>query len=170
MMARRVFNIILVLCIISTIAVSPQLTLNAYALGMEVDPTEINLKDVPAGETIAVSELSREKMKLVIQNKSPIAYAYEINIIPVSETGAVIKSGYNDIPDCSWLKPEEKEVLIPANGTKEVELFLTVPDNDAYKGKNFQAIVDIKNKKNSPEEVFVVAVQIKVNIEVSPVE
>jgi hypothetical protein len=159
---KKFFSFIVLLCVVVSSMINPLSISDAYALGMEVDPVEINLKNIPLGETIAVSALSEEKMKLTIQNKSPIPYTYTIDIIPVAETGGIVKGGYADIPDTSWIQPEEKEVLIPANSTKEVELFVMIPDNDAYKAKSFQAVVDIKSRKNSPQDVFVVAVQINI--------
>ncbi len=159
---RGVNNFILGLGIAAGLIVSPLFVLGAHALGMEVDPVEINLKDVPLGEKIAISVLSEEKMKLTIQNKSAIAYTYTIDILPISETRGALKNGYTNIPDTSWIWPEEKDVLIQGDSVKEVELFLEVPDEENYKHKNFQAEIEIKSKKNSPEEVFVVAVRLKI--------
>ncbi len=159
---RGYYNFILGLTIVAGLIISPLFVSNAHALGMEVDPAEINLKDVPLGEEIAISVLSEEGMKLVIQNKSPAAYTYTIDILPAFETTGPLKNGCTNIPDISWIWPEKREVLIQGYSTKEVELFLKVPNKERYKGKNFQAEIEIKSKKNSPEEVFVVAVRLRV--------
>jgi hypothetical protein len=39
----------------------------ARAIGLEVDPVEINLTNVPLGKRIAISEIGGEKMKLLIE-------------------------------------------------------------------------------------------------------
>jgi len=159
---RRTYNLILGLGIAAGLIISPLSVLNVHALGMEVDPSEINLKNVPLGEEIAVSVSSEEKMKLTIQNKGTTPYTYTIDILPVFETTGALKRGYTNIPDTSWIWPEKKDVLIQGDGREEVELFLKVPDEESYRDKNFQAEIEIKSKKNSPEEVFVVAVRLRI--------
>jgi hypothetical protein len=158
---RGANNFILGLSVAAGLIISPLFVLNVHALGMEVDPAEINLKNVPLGEKIAISVSSEEKMKLTIQNKGAVAYTYTIDIFPVSETAGSLKKGYINISDTSWIWPEKREVLIQGDSVKEVELFLKVPDEENYKDKNFQAEIEIKSKKNSPEEVFVVAVRLR---------
>lgn len=143
-----------------SIVISLLISSYAWGIGLEVDPGEINIKYVPLGKKIAVSELGGEKLK--IHNKSAASYTYTINILFNSETTAPLKGGYVDIPDTSWIWPEKKEVLVPGNGTKEVELFLKVPRKKRYKDKKFQAIIEVKSKKNRPEDIFVLACQLKV--------
>ena len=158
---RLVYNLLLGLVIAVSLAISPLFVSDAQALGVEVDPPEINLKDVPLGRKVAVSALGGDQMKLRIQNKGPVAYTYTITVLPASKTSSPLKKGYIDIPHTSWLWPQEKEVLIPGNSVKEVELFLKIPRRKRYKGKDFQAIIEVKSKKNRPEEIFVVAVQLR---------
>ena len=158
----KIFNLILGLSIMMVVIISPQVVLDAAALGVEVNPGEITLSDVPLGEKIVVSKASNQRTKLEIENKSTLACVYKIDILPASQTSAVIERGYTDIPDTSWIWPQEKEVMVQAKSTEEVELFLKVPDEENYKGKNFLAVIEVKSKKNSPEEIFVVAVQLKI--------
>jgi len=134
-------------------------------LGLEVDPGEINLKNVPLGEKVAVSALGGEKMKLRIENKSDSAYTYTIAILPTSETSAALRVGYEDIPDIAWIIPENKEVKIAGNSTKEVELYLEIPKLNKYYNKGYQAVIEVKSKKNRPQELFVLACQLKICFE-----
>ena len=143
-----------VLCLLSSVPA-------AWAFGLEVDPVKIVIQDCPLGERAAVSALGGEEMKLKIQNKGPVAYTYVINILSSEETGALLPAGYQDIPSTSWLVPEEKEVKIAGNSAKEVELYLEIPEKEEYYNKRYQAIIEVKSKKNKPEEVFVLAVQIR---------
>ena len=133
----------------------------AYGFGLEVEPPEIVVEDVPLGEKVAVSDLGGEEMKLRIENKSETAYTYTINTLFSSEAGDRLKEGYIDIPDRAWLIPENKEVLIPAKNSKEVELYLEIPEFEEYYDKKYQAIIEVKSKKNRPEDVFILAVQIR---------
>jgi len=153
----------MIMCVINlmqVISFSPK----AYAfIGMEVDPVEINLKNVPLDEIAAVSVLSDEHMKITIQNKSPVAYTYLISINSLSQKGVIAKSGYSDIPDTSWIWPEKEEVLIQANSAEEVELYVKVPKE--YADKKYQAVIGVQSKKNTSQEIFVLAVQINIFLE-----
>ena len=133
----------------------------AFGFGLEVDPVKIVIQDCPLGEKVAVSALGGEEMKLKIQNKGPVAYTYVINILKCGQTATRVQAGYQDIPDTSWLIPEDKEVKIAGNSAKEVELYLEIPEKKEYYNQKYQAIIEVKSKKNKPEEVFVLAVQIR---------
>ena len=56
---RKVCNFILAVGIMAGLIISPLFVLNANALGLEVDPTQINLKHVPLGKSVAISVLSQ---------------------------------------------------------------------------------------------------------------
>jgi hypothetical protein len=133
----------------------------SFGFGLEVDPVEIVIKDCPLGEKAAVSDLGGEKMKLRIQNQGTTAYTYTINTLFSSEAQDRLREGYIDIPDTFWIIPENKEVRIPPKSTKEVELYLEIPKKEECYDKKYQAIIEVKSKKNRPEEVFVLAVQIR---------
>lgn len=133
----------------------------AFGFGLEVDPVEIVIKDCPLGEKVAISDFGGEKMKLRIQNQGTTAYTYTINILFSSEAQGRLREGYIDIPDTSWIIPENKEVYISTKSSKEVELYLEIPKREEYYDKKYQAIIEVKSKKNRPEDIFVLAVQIR---------
>ena len=139
-----------------------------WTIGMEVDPVEINLSNCPLGERIAISELGGEKMKLRIENKSDSACTYTINIL--THANAPLKKDYRNIPDTSWLWPEKREVRIPGKSTKTVELYLKIPKAKEYYDKKYQAIVEVKSKKNNPQDLFVLAVQIRISFSTNKAE
>lgn len=134
----------------------------SFGIGLEVDPGEINIQNVPLGQKTAVSVLGGEKMKLNIKNKGASACTYSIDILPCAQTTAVLGAGYSDIPDVSWIFPEAKEVQIPGNSAKEVELYIQIPEKKEYQNKKYQAVIEVKSKKNSQEEIFVLACQLKI--------
>lgn len=137
---------------------------SAWAIGLAVEPAEINIKDVPLGKKVAVSKLvGDERMKLNIKNKGQEAYAYTINVLSVSETTDTLKEGYIDIPDTSWIWPENKEVIIEGQGSKVIELFLKIPKKRGYYNKKYQAVIEVKSKKNRPEETFILACQLRIS-------
>ena len=133
----------------------------AQAMGLEVDPEQIKIEDCLTGAKLAVSELKPQGAKLQIHNKSAQSFTYTITPLYRSDVNIPLEKGYFDIPDTSWITPQNKEIFIPAGETKEIELYLTIPKRKKYRNKNYQAVIEIKSKKNNPEDIFVLAVQIK---------
>ena len=152
---------VLGLLFLLSLAISLLLPSSAWSTGLEVDPGEFNIIDVSLGREVAVSELGTDKMKLSIRNKSGSDYTYTIDIFPTLKTVTNLKQGYTDIPDTSWIWPEKKEVLVPGNSVEEVELYLNIPDKEEYYNQKYQAVIEVKNKKNRPEEIFVLACQLR---------
>ncbi len=135
-----------------------------YSMGLSVDPGEIILRGVPLGKKISVAEFAGEKTKLLIENKSSEDFTYEIDILSTAVTNAPLEQGYKDIPDTSWIIPEQKEVHVLAGATVAVDIYIDIPKNEQYENQNFQAIINVKSKKNNPEELFVLAVQLRMCI------
>lgn len=136
--------------------------LAAAEMGLEVGPDNFEVSGVPLGRKTAVSELSSRHLKLEIKNKSSAAYNYVINILPSKDTTAPLPAGYLDIPDTSWIIPEEKEVKIEAGQIGEVELYIDIPEKEEYAGKKYQAAIEVKSKKNKPANLFVLAAQVRI--------
>jgi len=140
----------------------------SFGLGMEVDPVEIVLENCPLGEKVLVSNLGGSEMTLRIQNKAPVDYTYTIGVLSSSDGNSPLKHGYMDIPEVSWIIPESKEVRVPANSTGETELYINVPDREEYGGKKYQAVIEVKSKKNNAKDIFVLAVQIGMRVSTQP--
>ncbi|MCK4519931.1 MAG: hypothetical protein KAT96_02040 [Candidatus Omnitrophica bacterium] len=136
-------------------------SVTGYGMGLGVDPAEINLRNVPLGELVAVSVLGGKGMMLTIENKSSSAYNYSINILHSSQTSAPLKQGYADIPDTAWIRPKNKEVKVAGKSKKTVEIFLKIPGKEEYYNKKYQAVIEVKSKKNDIREIFVLACQLK---------
>lgn len=134
----------------------------SWAFGLSVDPEAINLENVPLGEKVEVSKFCGESFKLKIINKGGSLYTYTIEIFYTSLTAFPLKNGYDDIPDIAWIEPEKKEIKLFGNAEGIVDLYLKVPKKNKYLNKKYQAIIEVKNKKNDPKEVFVLACQIPI--------
>jgi len=156
---RTVPLIVTLLCLIALAAPGV-----CFGAGLGIDPGEINVKNVPLGKKIAVSALGGEGMKLKIKNKGSEACNYTIDILPSAKTTVPFGAGYVDIPDISWISPESKEVRIPGNSSKDVELYIEVPGKKEYAGKSYQAVIEVKSKgkENKPGVNFVLACQMKI--------
>ena len=142
----------------------------AWAISLEVDPSTMVIKGVPSGKVVKVSDLWGKEMRLRITNTEKSARTYTTEVLPVSKTGTVPKAGYIDIPDTSWIWIEQDQILVPGNSEKELELFLKIPGREEYRDKDFQAIIEVKTKKNRPEEVFVLAAQVRMSFSTGVVE
>jgi len=136
-------------------------------IGLGVDPPEIYLENVPLGKQVAVSKLGTEAMKLKIENKGEVTTTYEINVLSSLETKAPLREGFTDIAQTAWIWPENKEVSVAGKSTKVVELYMKIPKKKEYYNKKYQGVIEVKSKKNRPEEVFVLACQVRVNFSTS---
>ncbi|MFH1505198.1 MAG: hypothetical protein ABIH08_07445, partial [Candidatus Omnitrophota bacterium] len=123
----------------------------------------IKVEDCLTGVKLAVSELMPQGAKLQIHNKSAESFTYTITPLYCLEINTPLKKGYSDIPDTSWIIPENKEIFVESGEIKEVELYLKIPENEEYRNKKYQAVIEVKSKKNNPEDIFVLAVQIKMS-------
>ncbi|MCF7870907.1 MAG: DUF916 domain-containing protein [Candidatus Omnitrophica bacterium] len=139
--------------------------LAAAEMGLEVGPDNLKVTGVPLGRKTAISELSSRRLKLEIKNKSSAAYNYEIKIVPSEDTTAPLPAGYSDIPDTGWITAEKKEVKIEAGRAKEVELYIDIPKKEEYAGKKYQAVIEVKSKKNDRRDLFVLAAQVRIRFE-----
>ena len=149
------------------LAISLLFISSVWGIGLAVDPGEIKIYNVPLGKKVAVSELGGERMKLKITNKGGAAYTYIINVLTTTEAKAEFRQGYADIPDTLWIWPEKKEVRVAGNSTKDVELYLKIPKVKEYYNKRYQAIIEVKSKKNRSEEIFVLACQLRIRFSTS---
>jgi len=141
----------------------------AFGGGMEVDPVDVIVKNCPLGERVAASDLGGNEMILRIQNKDSGSHTYTIDVLSALRTNGRLKPGFLDIPDVSWVRPEHREILIPGNSTGKMELYINVPNVEKYGGKNYQGIIEVKSKKDNPEDIFVLAVQVGLKISTLPV-
>jgi len=157
---NRLLRIIMLLAMVG-VAIVGFLSDKAWAIGLRVDPGEINIENVPLGKKVAVSALGGERVKLKIENKGNSAYTYTINILPSRNVGAPLEEDFIDIPDTSWIWPEDKEVSIPGESTKVVEIYLKIPKRKEYYNKRYQAVIEVKSGKDKPTELFVLACQLR---------
>jgi len=133
----------------------------SYSLGLEVNPGKIHLTGVPLGSQVDISGFTKEPASLQITNKGDMPSDYVISVLRTSETTAPLPAGYTDIPDTSWIIPQAREARVEAKQTKDVALYINIPDKRAYAGKKYQAIIEVKSKKNKPQNLFVLACQLQ---------
>jgi hypothetical protein len=131
-------------------------------MGLEVGPDDISLEGVLLGEKLSFSKIAGRPIALEIKNKSNRAFDYEINILYSLNTTAGLSYGYSDIPDTGWIIPENKMIKVEAGQTGRLELYMAVPDDASYAGKAYQAVIEVKSMKDNPNDLFVLACQLRV--------
>ncbi len=136
----------------------------AEAAGLAVDPGAIEVKNVPLGKVVRVSELTGEKLR--IKNKGSRVSTYTISILKTGDTTSKLQEGYKDIPKTDWIWPEEEEIRIAGNSIRAVELYLKIPKKKKYYGEKYQAIIEIKSKKDTPGDLFVLAVRPRICLDI----
>jgi len=136
--------------------------------GMEVDPVDVIVENCPLGEKVTASDLGGDEMVLRIQNKDSVSHSYTVNILPVAGGKSRLKPGFERIPDTTWIVPESEEILIPGKSTGKMELYINVPNMEKYGDKKYQAVVEVKSKKDDPGDMFVLAVQIGMRLSTLP--
>jgi len=142
----------------------------SFALSLAIEPDEILVENVALGKPVAVSALAGEKMKLRIINKEAAACTYSIDILQNGKTSAPMNVGYTDIPDVAWIYPQVKEIKVPGNSFKDVELYINIPQNKEYLNQKYQAVIEVKTKKARPKDLFVLAGQLKINFSTATYE
>jgi len=141
-----------------------------FGSGMEVDPVDVIVINCPLGEKVTASDLGGDEMVLRIQNKDSGSHTYTVNVLSALTGNGRLKPGFQNIPDTSWVTPENKEITIPGNSTGKMELYINVPNMEKYGEKKYQGVIEVKSKKDNPEDMFVLAVQIGLRISTLPAE
>jgi hypothetical protein len=156
--------------IISILIVISFFGVGLWAMGLAIGPDQIDLDDVPLGSKVTASQLAGQPLYLEITNNSSTAFDYVIDILHSGETSAPLPANYQDVPDTSWIIPEAEEIWIEAGKTKKIDLYLNLPDDPNYAGKKYQAVIEVKNKKKRPEDIFVLAAQVRIRFSTQTVD
>ena len=51
-----------------------------------------------------------------------------------------------------------------------MEVYLKIPNRKEYYNKKYQAVIEVKTKKNRPDEIFVLVCQMKITFTTSPID
>jgi len=78
---------------------------------------------------------------LTITNPSMREKKFRILSQTVENSLATLTGGYSDAPDTSYLKFSENEFVLPAQGTRDISMFLKFPPNKEYSGKKYMFII-----------------------------
>lgn len=102
-------------------------------------PEEIYLDNIEQDKLYNVENNSSSV--LTITNPSKREKKFMILSRTVENSLATLTDGYNDTPDISYLKFSENEFVLPAQSTKDINMYLKFPPNKKYSGKKYMFII-----------------------------
>ena len=109
--------------------------------GLRMSPGTFLLTEVPLGRTIDFDQ--DYGIRLRIQNADShqtITYSLTALIPSHVDTRA---TGFFDLPDSSWVRFDSTFVTLGPMKSGEVKMYLTIPDNDAYRNQKYLWVVSI---------------------------
>jgi hypothetical protein len=124
-------------------------------MGLSVEPGGLLIQKVPVGQLYDMDYWMKMRFKIYNESDKPRRYVLKVDK-PV-KVGVKVLKGYSGIPNPSWFWFEKNEVLVPANGTEEIKMFLRVPNEEKYCNQKWAVGIDVEGKPES-EERLVLAV------------
>lgn len=115
---------------------------NLGNLDFTVSPMSRDLGLVPLGRAIDLRKEHKVTLKLI--NPNDHALNFRVRALPVWESLAVPPAGTAAALDAGWLKPSKEIVAVEGNTIGEVELTLTIPDEERARGKRFLMLIGIE--------------------------
>jgi hypothetical protein len=112
------------------------------ASSLQLDPAEIHwtsAKANPVGHDAAV-----EHRTITVTNTGERAQTVQLECRAVHESFSSLTLGFEDCPDPSIVSFSEKELELPAHGTKDVDLRLALPAAGLERGKSYMMIIDAR--------------------------
>lgn len=104
----------------------------------EVSPSTIQAGNIVRGENKAV--------QLSITNSYESMTEFELTASKPSldlKGNPYVNSGYESIPDASWISFEQSTVTLGAGQTASVTIYITVPDDEGLENRKFEAHVSV---------------------------
>lgn len=124
-------------------------------VGLSVEPGGLLIQRVPIGQLYDMEYWI--KMRFKIYNDSDKARRYMLKVDKAIKVGVKVLKGYSDIPNPSWFWFEKNEVLVQANSTEEVKMFLRIPNEEKYCNQKWAVGIDVEGRPEA-EERLVLAV------------
>lgn len=131
------YRLIKMLCL--TLCLSVFFSGSALAGGLSSRFVQVRLKDLKPGETYSVAKESGKH--LIVKNTTEkITVDLGIDLEVPSED--MLLSGYEPIPDTSWIKVEKDHFKkVGPGGSAKTDLLISIPKDDRYYKKRYQAFI-----------------------------
>ena len=105
----------------------------------EVKPIDIFLGEIGTGKVYDIEKLYGKKFSLI--NPNVRGFTYKLTSLNRTMAKAELKKGFSDEPEPRFLSFDEDEIEVKAKSEKDIKMYLWIPDNKKYKGKNYMFIV-----------------------------
>ena len=120
----------------------------AFAWSFSVSPSEVEIENLSPG--------NKAEFQLIIHNKESINHVFYLNTYIPDDTD--IRQGRTILPDDSWISLPN-QVKVPANSEKEITIDVSIPQNQEWKGNDWEIWLGI-----SPETVELIVVNYYVRL------
>jgi len=158
---------ILLLVIISALCISASYAEEnksaSKPMGLTVEPGGLLVQNVPIGVTY---DFTKEVgIPLTIYNRDNRPHTYILSTDKPSKVGSrKWLKGYLEIPNPSWVWPEEKEIRIEANSSGKVNLYMKIPPAEKYYNQHWAVSLGVKGKPEAGQ-MFALAAHPRMEIE-----
>lgn len=137
--------------------VFPSITWADEPGGLEINYGEILVEHLPLG--VAFSMQKSAALPLKISNKSNEKIRAVVTLCkPTKEN---LASGYESIPDPEWVEIKPSMVEIKPQDSYESDVVVTIPNEDKYAGKKFQAMIDVKTIPDTTGKFVAIAMAVR---------
>lgn len=108
------------------------------AAGLRTTFSEVTVDGLEPGTTYSMKETAHLPLEVVNTGDEPVDLIIELVMPGIEE----LKEGYEAIPDLSWIGVEVTKFQgIPPGGSAIADIMVTVPDEDQFRGRKFQAFI-----------------------------
>ena len=140
----------------------------AGASTLSTNFAEVYVDNLKIGGAYNLSETARYPMWVSYSGDVPVDLRFE----SVAPGSAELKSGYEPVPDASWITISRKSVSLLPDETVTADVTITVPNDEKYLGKKYQAYVLITSvppkENNAAGMAFSLALKGRVLFTVAP--
>ena len=110
---------------------------SVFAAGLSTRFGEVTVQNLCIGARHSMKEVA--KLPLVIFNSSDSVIELEID--PMLPRESELKEGYEPIPHLSWITLERDKLKVGPNMYGETDVFITIPEDEKYLGKEYQVFI-----------------------------
>jgi hypothetical protein len=109
----------------------------ARASTLSTNFAEVNVDNLKIGGTYNLTEAARYPLWVSYSGDVPVDLRFE----PVVPSPSELKSGYEPVPEASWITFSKNGASLLPDETATADVTITVPNDEKYLGKKYQAFV-----------------------------
>ena len=109
------------------------LTSNSYAGGLSSNWGEVVIDNLEPGKTYELNKISGAPFTITNNFDNQVTLKLEV----LKPQNKELKSGYEPLPDVTWVKLDKQEITIERTKNAIIDLKVTVPNDPQYRGKKY---------------------------------